>query len=150
ESHPSRGGDQNRLGDRGGKHGVLRQMGYAGGSVEHANCVRDLAAIRARTEQRVRDEIGGDFLTNCRRRSRDASYDEAAADQQGATVMSRSLRLGYDKIAYLYDSQPYRAKSPDPELSGIIREHPTRRPISVLDVACGTGSQLIANRAAAP
>ena len=31
------------------------------GSAEHANCVRDLAAIRARTEQRVRDEITGVF-----------------------------------------------------------------------------------------
>ena len=31
------------------------------GSAEHANCVWDLAAIRARTEQRFRDEITGDF-----------------------------------------------------------------------------------------
>jgi len=30
-SHPSGGGDQNGPGDRGGKHGVLRQMGTAGG-----------------------------------------------------------------------------------------------------------------------
>jgi len=64
--------------------------------------------------------------------------------------MSRSIRLDYDKIAHLYDSQPYRAKSPDPELSAFIREHPARGPISVLDIACGTGNQLIANRAVAP
>jgi len=64
--------------------------------------------------------------------------------------MGRSIRLDYDKIAHLYDSQPYRAKSPDPELSAFIREHPARGPISVLDIASGTGNQLIANRAVAP
>jgi ubiquinone/menaquinone biosynthesis C-methylase UbiE len=64
--------------------------------------------------------------------------------------MSRSPRVDYDKIAHLYDSQPYRARSVDPELLAFLRERASREPMSLLDIACGTGNQLIANRAAAP
>jgi len=64
--------------------------------------------------------------------------------------MSRSARVNYDKIADRYDSQPFRSKSPDPELLAYLRERPPRRLMYVLDIACGTGNQLIANRAAAP
>ena len=64
--------------------------------------------------------------------------------------MSRSARVDYDKIADLYDSQPYRSKSADPEFLSFVRERPASGPIRVLDIACGTGNQLIANRALAP
>jgi ubiquinone/menaquinone biosynthesis C-methylase UbiE len=64
--------------------------------------------------------------------------------------MSRSPRVDYDKIAHLYDSQPYRARLVDPELLALLRERAPREPMSLLDIACGTGNQLIANRAAAP
>jgi ubiquinone/menaquinone biosynthesis C-methylase UbiE len=64
--------------------------------------------------------------------------------------MQRSSRVDYDSIADLYDSQPYREKSPDPELAAFIAEPGSADPQSLLDVGCGTGSQLIANRALAP
>ena len=64
--------------------------------------------------------------------------------------MSRSPRVDYDKIAHLWDAQPYRSKSLDPQLVAFIRERASRTPIRLLDIGCGTGSQLIANRAAAP
>src|SRR5262249_14327871 len=64
--------------------------------------------------------------------------------------MSRSARVNYEKIADRYVSQPFRSKSSDPELLAFLRERPPRRLMYVLDIACGTGNQLIANRAAAP
>src|SRR5271165_2197841 len=57
-------------------------------------------------------------------------------------------RVDYDAIASLYDSQPYRARSVDPQLRAVVAEGPGA--LTVLDVACGTGNQLIANRAAWP
>jgi SAM-dependent methyltransferase len=60
--------------------------------------------------------------------------------------MSRSLRVDYDAIAPLYDEQPYRAKTVDPELTAFIGQHTP----AVLDIGCGTGSQLVANRTATP
>lgn len=64
--------------------------------------------------------------------------------------MSRSARVDYDKIAHRWDSQPYRAKSLDAQFVAFLGERPSAAPISVLDIGCGTGNQLIANRAAAP
>lgn len=64
--------------------------------------------------------------------------------------MSRSPRVDYDKIAPLWDSQPYRSKSLDPQLVAFLEERAVRTSLRVLDIGCGTGSQLIANRAAAP
>ncbi|HEU0215276.1 MAG TPA: methyltransferase domain-containing protein [Stellaceae bacterium] len=57
-----------------------------------------------------------------------------------------SSRADYDAIADSYDSQPYRGKSADPELAAFLTEHRSGRPLALLDIACGTGSQLIANR----
>jgi hypothetical protein len=37
------------------------KWGMPAGSPEHAFCVRDLIGIRARAEQRVRDEAAGEF-----------------------------------------------------------------------------------------
>src|SRR5262249_35941357 len=65
--------------------------------------------------------------------------------------MRTSSGVDYDAIAHLYDSQPYRAKAVDPELI-IFKERrtPLDRPFSILDIACGTGSQLVANRSTVP
>ncbi len=64
--------------------------------------------------------------------------------------MSRSPRVDYDKIAHLWDAQPFRSKSLDSQLVAFIRERASDMPIRLLDIGCGTGSQLIANRAGAP
>ena len=56
-------------------------------------------------------------------------------------------RVDYDRIAHLYD-EPLRDHAPDPDLSEYLLEHP--RPgasgLVVLDMGCGTGKQLAANR----
>ena len=59
----------------------------------------------------------------------------------------KSLRVDYDGIAPLYDSSPYRERTVDPELLAFIAQHPSCDRPSVLDVGCGTGNQLVANRA---
>jgi len=59
-------------------------------------------------------------------------------------------RIDYDAIAHLYDEQPYRAKTVDPEFAQYIAGRTFDEPPTVLDVACGTGSQLIANRGVVP
>jgi len=64
--------------------------------------------------------------------------------------MSRSPRVDYDRIAHLYDSQPYRTKSADPELLAFLRQRNSPQPPNLLDIACGTGNQLIADRDAVP
>lgn len=58
-------------------------------------------------------------------------------------------RVDYDAIAHLYDAQPYRARAVDPELLAFVRQRDAAD-LAVLDIACGTGSQLIANRGALP
>lgn len=58
----------------------------------------------------------------------------------------RSARADYDVIARSYDAQPHRAKTVDPELLAFIGQRASGDNISILDVACGTGNQLIANR----
>jgi ubiquinone/menaquinone biosynthesis C-methylase UbiE len=52
-------------------------------------------------------------------------------------------QVNYDAIAHLYDAQPYRDKQPDAALLDQHRSHP---PTAILDLCCGTGNQLIANR----
>ncbi len=64
--------------------------------------------------------------------------------------MSRPPRVNYDQIAHLYDSQPYRSRAVDREFLSFLRERGMDRPPTALDIACGTGNQLVANRAAAP
>jgi ubiquinone/menaquinone biosynthesis C-methylase UbiE len=63
--------------------------------------------------------------------------------------MQRSSRVDYDAIAPLYDSQPHREKSPDPALAAFLAERSALGTALLLDIACGTGSQLVANRAIA-
>jgi ubiquinone/menaquinone biosynthesis C-methylase UbiE len=63
--------------------------------------------------------------------------------------MQRSSRVDYDAIAPLYDSQPHREKSPDPALAAFLAERSALGTALLLDIACGTGNQLVANRAIA-
>jgi ubiquinone/menaquinone biosynthesis C-methylase UbiE len=59
-------------------------------------------------------------------------------------------RVDYDRIASQYDSQPYRQKTVDAALATFLAQRPAAASLTVLDVACGTGNQLVANRAAYP
>jgi ubiquinone/menaquinone biosynthesis C-methylase UbiE len=58
-------------------------------------------------------------------------------------------RVNYDEIAHLYDAQPYRGRSADAELLAFAAER-DGVDLAILDIGCGTGNQLIANRSALP
>jgi ubiquinone/menaquinone biosynthesis C-methylase UbiE len=60
----------------------------------------------------------------------------------------RSRRINYDRIAPGYDQQPLRQKQVDPHLLAFINERfvGSKRDLSILDLGCGTGSQLIVNQ----
>ena len=64
--------------------------------------------------------------------------------------MQLSSRVDYDAIAEFYDRSPHREKSPDPELVAFRAARAPTADLSLLDIACGTGNQLIANRSLAP
>ena len=58
-------------------------------------------------------------------------------------------RTNYDEVAAEYDVEPHRAKSVDSELIEFLAEWVGEPPL-VLDVGCGTGNQLVANKAEFP
>jgi ubiquinone/menaquinone biosynthesis C-methylase UbiE len=64
--------------------------------------------------------------------------------------MQRSTRVDYDAIAELYDSTPHREKSADPELIAFLAGRAPTASLTLLDIACGTGNQQIANRGLTP
>jgi ubiquinone/menaquinone biosynthesis C-methylase UbiE len=64
--------------------------------------------------------------------------------------MRTTLRINYDTVAHLYDGQPFREKTVDPELVTFIAQRTFPNRPSILDIACGTGSQLVANRSVVP
>ena len=64
--------------------------------------------------------------------------------------MRTTLRINYDTIAHLYDGQPFREKTVDPELVTFIAQRTFPNRPSILDIACGTGSELVANRSVVP
>src|SRR5262249_7377833 len=64
--------------------------------------------------------------------------------------MKPSPRVNYDIIAHLYDTQPYRDKTVDPELLAFLEQRRFADTLSILDIGCGTGNQLVANRAVVP
>lgn len=59
-------------------------------------------------------------------------------------------RVDYDLIADLYDTQPYRGKSVDPELLAFASQRTASDTLSILDIGCGTGNQLVADRPVVP
>src|SRR5262245_56565513 len=59
-------------------------------------------------------------------------------------------RVHYVAIAHLYDRQPYREKTVDPDLLTFVAQRPPVAALSMLDVGCGTGNQVVANRAVVP
>jgi SAM-dependent methyltransferase len=65
-------------------------------------------------------------------------------------VATESPRADYDAIAPLYDSGPGRVRSVDPELLAFVDQPASSEALSLLDIGCGTGNQLVANRTAAP
>lgn len=64
--------------------------------------------------------------------------------------MLSSQRLDYDVIAELYDTHPLRAKDADPELAIFLAARANSGALALLDIACGTGNQLIANHRTVP
>ncbi|MCB8945716.1 MAG: class I SAM-dependent methyltransferase [Ardenticatenaceae bacterium] len=57
------------------------------------------------------------------------------------------MRVDYDKIAHLYDHTPHRGKEVDAYLLAFLAERgQTAVPPRILDLGCGTGSQLTANQ----
>jgi ubiquinone/menaquinone biosynthesis C-methylase UbiE len=67
-----------------------------------------------------------------------------------ATTMRTISRVNYDAIAHLYDGQPYRGKTVDPEFVTFMSQCAFSDRLSLLDISCGTGSQLVANRSIVP
>ena len=65
-------------------------------------------------------------------------------------MTNRSPRADYDAIAPLYDSGPGRGRGVDPELLAFVKQRVSLEALSLLDIGCGTGSQLVANHAAEP
>jgi SAM-dependent methyltransferase len=64
--------------------------------------------------------------------------------------MRDSPRVNYDDIAHLYDGQPFRGRAVDPQLSAFVDQRKSPDLPSILDIGCGTGNQLVANRSLAP
>ena len=64
--------------------------------------------------------------------------------------MNSSPHVNYDAIAPRYDTQPYRAKSVDPELLAFLEQRASLEGLALLDVGGGTGNQLVANRGVVP
>jgi SAM-dependent methyltransferase len=60
----------------------------------------------------------------------------------------RRSRVDYDAIAELYDATPGRTRQVDPELLAFACGRSPADRLALLDIGCGTGNQLIANRAA--
>ena len=61
-------------------------------------------------------------------------------------------RVDCDQIAELYDSQPFRGKEADANLQIFLTEQTTKQiePLCILEIGCGTGNQLVANRPEVP
>jgi len=64
--------------------------------------------------------------------------------------MQRSTRVNYDAIAERYDSTPHREKSAGPELIAFLVGRGPTATLTLLDIACGSGNQQVANRGLTP
>jgi ubiquinone/menaquinone biosynthesis C-methylase UbiE len=62
------------------------------------------------------------------------------------------MRTDYDEIAHLYDENPLRRKDVDDDLVRYLAMDKTRSlsSIRVVDIACGTGNQAVANKTQFP
>ena len=62
------------------------------------------------------------------------------------------MRIDYDRIAHRYDDEAVRQRGPDRHWLAFCeaRGRPDGEGLSALDVGCGTGIQLVANRPATP
>ena len=63
-----------------------------------------------------------------------------------------SQRVNYDKVAEVYDNQPFRKKEIDQDLIAFLDKYSDKElsNLSILDIGCGTGNQLIANHTYTP
>ncbi|OGG56516.1 MAG: hypothetical protein A3F84_15725 [Candidatus Handelsmanbacteria bacterium RIFCSPLOWO2_12_FULL_64_10] len=61
-----------------------------------------------------------------------------------------TTRVNYDAIADSYDAHPFRKKDADPDLLAFLKERPGTGPLSILDIGCGTGNQLVADHPCVP
>ncbi len=61
-------------------------------------------------------------------------------------------RVNYDKIAKIYDTGQHRGKQADPDFLTFLAERGDREAntLASLDIGCGTGNQLVTNRARVP
>jgi ubiquinone/menaquinone biosynthesis C-methylase UbiE len=64
--------------------------------------------------------------------------------------MQRSTRVNYDAIAERYDTTPHREKSAGPELIAFLVGRGPTATLTLLDIACGSGNQQVANRGLTP
>jgi ubiquinone/menaquinone biosynthesis C-methylase UbiE len=62
----------------------------------------------------------------------------------------RSRRPDYDAIAPSFDSSRGWTRKAGPELLAFIEPRASSNALSLVDIGCGTGNQLVANRAAVP
>src|SRR5713101_385174 len=73
-----------------------------------------------------------------------------SSGREATRAMMPSVRVNYDLIAHLFDKGPYRAKSVDPELLAFMAHRTVSDLLSILDIGCGTGNQLVANGTIVP
>ena len=58
-----------------------------------------------------------------------------------------SQRINYNQIAHRYDADRLRGRSVDADLLAFLETRPDHAsPATILDIGCGTGNQLVANR----
>ena len=69
---------------------------------------------------------------------------------KSARAELRMPRVDYDAIADRYDENPQRRRGTDAELIKFLQPRSHDNPMRVLDVGCGTGIQLVANRPVVP
>jgi SAM-dependent methyltransferase len=70
----------------------------------------------------------------------------------GEMTHVQGQRIDYDAIAERYDHERLRSKQVDPDLLDFVARYSAREreALAILDIGCGTGSQLAADRAILP
>jgi ubiquinone/menaquinone biosynthesis C-methylase UbiE len=70
--------------------------------------------------------------------------------EDGRLAKRTDSPIDYDAVAPGYDRQPYRAKPVDPELRAFVASGRLSPSPAILDIACGTGNQLVSDRPLLP